>query len=275
MTLQFGAHDTQFENAPLTTVLCQITFSPIYALLSPSGVAGFQDAIRGRYPTADVERSVAVQPGEEGIRVDQTVPTWRFSDDEGWTVALSINFVALTTDSYLNFEEFIDRLNFVLDAVDRTLQPSDSSRIGLRKINAISHPDVQQPTDWAALIRPELAGLLAAPEMAGTLAGGSAEAQLVDGDEGILMIRHGVWNDLEDHDLAKDLQKVDLRFRLDLDYFTHRPFAIKGSDDLSALLGDYSNSITSFFTWCLGPALYEYLGPVPRPAPAANGDDKT
>ena len=64
-------------------------------------------------------------------------------DEEGnWRVSLAIDFVALETPRYTDFGEFLDRLMFVLDVLDRTVNVGDSTRIGLRKINLLTHPSV-------------------------------------------------------------------------------------------------------------------------------------
>lgn len=267
MALRFGRHDVVFADAPLSVVVCQVRFSPIYALLSRGGVAGFQDSIRQHYPRTEEKRSAEVQVGQQDLRVEEKVPIWLFSDDEGWTVSLAVDFVSLETTSYPNFREFLDRLNVVLEAVRRTVDPSDSTRIGLRKVNALAHPDVESPSDWSRYIQPELVGLLGRTAEGGEISGGAAQVQWTDGD-GALVVRHGVWGASEDG-------QRDLSYHIDLDYSTDRPFAIGGSVDLSELLQDYSNAITSFFVWSLREPMSEYLGSGPRDAPTrSEGDPK-
>jgi len=256
MALTFGPHNVEFRAAPLTKVVCQVKFSPIYALLSSGSLAGFQDAIRKHYPKAEEKRNAEVRVGNREVRVDEKVPIWTFSDDDGWMASVAIDFVSLETDRYLNFQEFIERLDLILDAARRTIQPTDTTRVGLRKINAIEHPDVKAPYDWADLIRPELVGLLGLNPSGGTVDGGAAEVRMQDADIGTLMVRHGLW-------LAPD-GGADLSYHLDLDYWTDQPFRIRGGTDLSDLLQGYSDAITSFFTWSLLPKLYEYLGPGSR-----------
>lgn len=265
MALRFGPHDVQFDRAPLTRVLCQVKFSPIFALMSAGGVAGFQDAIRGEYPTLEEKRNaeVRIDHKQQQLSLAEKVPIWLLSNSDGWTVSVAADFVSLETTAYTNFCEFRDRLDAVLEAVDRTIQPSDSTRVGLRKINALSHPTVSAPVDWASLLRSEVVGLLGTDVEAGQVNGGASETQFRDLDTGTLMVRHGVWSE-------PAATEPDLDYHLDLDYFTDRPFKICASTDIGEMLQDFSDAITSFFSWSLLPEMYDYLGPRPRSASSQN-----
>ena len=241
------------DSAPLDVVLCQIRFSPILSLLDNAGVSGFQEALRHRYPELDVEREANVALSPTTAQMSMKAPTWRlFSDADDYKVSLAVDFVAVETPDYAHFDEFSERLMEALEALDRTVNPGRSKRVGLRKVNRFEHPDVASPSDWNNLLRSELLGLATAEAMPGEVERDYSELHLRDSDDGVLSIRHGV--DPDEHQ----------KYRLDLDYWTTGALEISSNDAMKALLRGYSDSMTGFFHWCLDGVLYSHLDPLPR-----------
>ena len=256
MALRFCDHpDVIFDRAPLALVLSQVRFSPILSLMSEAATAGFQDSIRNEYPHFGREDQADVQVGAQGMAVRPNAPVWRFSDNTGnewsWRVGLAVDFVSLETVAYRDFGDFSSRWAVVLSALDRTLQPSASTRIGLRKINDFKHDEVQNPTDWTTWLRTELIGLAGASDSPVPASFTFSDTRYEDG-ENTLAVRYGL------------TEVGATTFRVDLDYFTDRPYSVAPSDGLLHLLRDFSDGITSFFHWILRPEMYEYLGPYER-----------
>ena len=254
MALSFpGRGEFVFRRAPLIGVLGQVRFPPIYALISESGVVGFQEALRLSYPLTGAEQGTGVAVLPQGLQIEQQAPVWRIRDEsETWTVSIAVDFVALDTTRYSNFADFVDRFSQVLDAVDRTVHPGPSTRIGLRKVNDFEHPDVKEPQDWSGFLRPELLGLLTAKSVPTSVDFGLADFRYADEDGGTLAVRHGVLHERRD------------KYRLDLDYFSEPRHPVTKASPIIPLLHSYSDAITSFFTWVLTDALFDYLEPVPR-----------
>lgn len=252
--LDFTEHeDVVFRRAPLSTVLCQIRFPTIYALLDRAGVVGLQESLRRYYPHTEEDHSVELKLDDKRADVTQRAPVWRMADDAGvWKVSAAIDFVALETPRYTDFREFRERLEFILAAVERSLRPGRSKRIGLRKVNVFEHPDVIQYADWAQYLKAELLGLASDESLPGELTTAYSEAQINDEEAGALTIRYGP----QPEDTSK--------FRLDLDYWTNQSFPVGANGDLLDRIESYSHSITSFFHWSLEPELYRYLEPAPR-----------
>ncbi len=284
--LDFGRHpDVIFKKAPLVVVLCQIKFEPIFSLLSEVGVAGFQEGIREKYPSARREEAtqfhVSRQPSNS-IGVRQSPPIWRLSDkqdDWQWRVSLAVDFIALEAPKYVDFGEFLSRMRFLLEVLDRTIHPGDATRIGLRKINQFEHPNVRGPKDWTKLLRPELISL-AGCELPGELHLSMSEVRIKDGKRE-LAIRHGVPPESsmrpggqESTDRtssgggpaeAGQLDGVaSLSYVLDLDYSTFIPLTVRDDSAITGLLQEFSDSMTSFFHWSLGPEMHKWLEPIPR-----------
>jgi uncharacterized protein (TIGR04255 family) len=253
LALDFGTHeDVVFDRAPLQVVLCQIKFPPIYSLLSEAGIAGFQEAIRNLYPKTNKSVDAQVQMSDQQMSVMQSAPTFQFQSEDGaWTVSLSADFVALETPSYSHFGDFNARLTSILAALSRTVRPAATTRIGLRKVNRLLHPEVDRPSAWEGLLKPELLGLVAARDLPTPVQFAYAEIRFQDEDN-VMVVRHGVD------------QTAERAYLIDVDYFTERPYSLDEPKLAFDLLRHYSDGITSFFHWCLEPSMYEYLQPRPR-----------
>ena len=251
--LSFVDHDdVVFDDAPLELVLCQIRFSPILALLDQAGVAGLQEGLRREYPDFRADRDIEfnVQPGQAQVR--QKAPVWRMTDSENrWTVSVAVDFVALQTPDYPDSHEFTQRLKFVLAAMERTLAPGRTTRVGLRKVNVFADSEVNRWDGWRGLIRPELLGMAAVGDLPGTLVRSYSETEIHDDSQGRLTIRYGP--DPESPNTAN--------FRLDMDYWTERAFKVSPDSSLLERVAEYSDSITSFFHWAISPELRQRLGP--------------
>ena len=246
--------DVVFGHAPLRIVLCQVRFPPIYALLGNAGVVGFQEGLRREYPVMNRTDGTQLALGAGTLQAAQKAPVWRMADeDERWAVS-SVDNVVLETPSYTNFDAFSDRFETILDVLDRTIHPAQSSRIGLRKVNELTHPEVLNPHDWLGLLKPSLLGLLGSDEAPGEVTMALADSRLKDENGDELAIRHGV------------VPGAPATYLLDLDYYSERPFTLAPGSGLTELLHDLSDSISSFFLWCLGRSLYDHLDPSPRPA---------
>jgi len=254
MALSFPEHpDVVFDRAPLTQVLCQIRFSPILALFADTGVAGFQEALRKYYPEFDVDHQAEISMSPVHAEIQTKAPVWRLRDAEArWQVSLAVDFVALEVSAYGHFAEFNDRLLTVISVIERTLNPGRSTRIGLRKVNRLGHPNVKIPEDWRGLLRSELLGLVGVQGMPGTYGQEYSEQNLHDSEEGVLTIRHGI-----------DPGNSEC-YILDLDYWTTKSMPIRSDNSFSFLLKSYSDAMTGFFHLCLDRPLYDHLGPVPR-----------
>jgi uncharacterized protein (TIGR04255 family) len=255
LSLDFGPHDdVVYGLAPLRSVLAQVQFDPIFALFSQAGAAGFQEAIRSKYPRAkDPEQRTGISVEGRRIGVEQTPPVWRFTtEDDQWTVGLCVNFISLETPSYTRFEDFLERFTHLLHVLEKTLMPSSSTRIGLRKINAVAMPDPSAPHSLAERIRPEFLGPVARPDYPTALVQSLGQLQF-DEDMNHMVVRHYL-----------DGTDQQAFFVLDTDYFTDMPHEISGRGPIIDLLHHFSRGLTSFFEWVLQPAYKATLQPTPR-----------
>ncbi len=252
MALQFTEHDqVRFRHAPLASVLCQIRFPPIFSLATAVGVTGFQEAIRSRYPSTDTETGAQVDLSPQQVNIQQTAPTWRFTSDDGsWRVGLGVDFMSLETPSYTEFADFQDRLQSLLSAIERTVHPGPSTRIGLRKVNQISKP-VRSPEEWEAYVKPELLGALSIRNFPAPVVFAFSDLRFADGDCE-LAVRHGL------HPTEEGTYVVDM------DYWTESSYVIAATPELRQLFRDFSAGMTSFFHFIAQPRLISEMEPYPK-----------
>jgi len=152
-------HD-HLEHGPLVLVVCQVRFSSVLRIGDESYVAGFQDAIRGRFPITSRQQSLDLQFGV-GAQTLQATPQqqvqWQFTDTaDVWKVVLASDYVAVETRGYDSFEDFLARLGDVLKALKEEIGPEVITRVGLRYVNEIRGAGL----DWQQAVEPYLLGPL-------------------------------------------------------------------------------------------------------------------
>ncbi|NNN22064.1 MAG: TIGR04255 family protein [Acidimicrobiales bacterium] len=282
--MNFTEHDEViFGRAPLVNVISQIKFEPVFSLVSEVGIAGFQEGLRLTYPQLSSSQASQLLIGGPTSKVSQigyqqSAPIWQMRDIAGgWIISLSTNFVAFEARKYSHFNEFLDRLMFILDVLDRTVNVSESIQIGLRKVNHIVQPADSAFGDWKSVIRPELlgaAGIKFNCEMVhsiselmlkedsnnfrvvhGLIDRQSAD-QLVDQSNGVEHESNG-----NENNPGEGAAKV---FLLDLDCFTMDRYPVRKEDNLELLLNKFSDQITSFFHSSITRDYYEWLEPRPK-----------
>lgn len=153
-----------YERNPLVEVVSQIKFPTLLSIASnlPSE---FQNNLIGAYPTLEVQRvfQVDVGSGNSGV-IARTQYLFKSADGD-WTVTLAPDFLALTTQNYVRWEEFEYRLREVITVLLGCYNIANFSRIGLRYRDVIDPQilGIDQFT-WSDLIRPALLGVMAVPE---------------------------------------------------------------------------------------------------------------
>ena len=103
--------------------------------------------------------------------------------------------VALQAEaSYAGWDDFIERVRELLEALDDILAPSVEQRVGLRFVDRIrgSRTDVAEPAEWAPYIEPPFLGLLALPGLGDAIKAGQQQHVLDAGDGATCRLRHGL-----------------------------------------------------------------------------------
>ena len=149
-------------NAPLVRVLGQVRFPKIVRIADESYIADFQEATRREYPYihSDVVQGVELNlAGKELQHRMMRSVIWRFFDPlRVIRVSLAQDAITLESASYVSRDDFLGRLSFILDCLNKTIAPSMAERAGVRYIDRLQGED--QLELLTQLIQPELLNIL-------------------------------------------------------------------------------------------------------------------
>jgi uncharacterized protein (TIGR04255 family) len=133
--------EVPLPKAPLVSVIAQVRFPMLLTARDPHRVAIFQEAIRDQYPHLD-QNTIMVVPGGAPNAANESaaVVHWRFADEAAdfkWRVTLAQDFIALETRAYESRQDFMERLETILQTLGETLSPTYMMRFGMRYIDQI------------------------------------------------------------------------------------------------------------------------------------------
>lgn len=249
-----------YTRNPLVEVICQLRFPTILRVGSDAPVA-FQDRVRDEYPEFRQKPEISLGlPREISDMLPQEVlslisgprraSVYDFVSKDGhWTIGLAADFIALSTNQYVRWEAFLERLRFASQALMAVYQPSHYVRVGLRYRNIIDREALALGvTPWAMLLQPHIAGELSALEN---------EADILDVTK-TLVIK------LPEHDSQVRMQHgTVLRenrvcYFIDNDFFTHGKTEL---DDAEGILRYFNQQSGRAFRWSITDALHRALEP--------------
>ncbi len=154
--------EVPLTNPPLVRVIAQVRFPLIASVEKREFIAAFQDAIRKDYPVLRPEhaRNVTLSGPQQMVDVSSNT-LWRFNEITGpWRVTLAPDFLALETTRYTCRDDFMDRFQLVVRALQEHVNPQIVDRLGVRYIDRISGENLPA---LPQLVRPEVAGILGSP----------------------------------------------------------------------------------------------------------------
>ena len=253
-----------YEKNTLSEVICQLRFPTILRIESESP-ADFQERVRGEYPLFREKHGPDLPPdvpAEMAKVFAATLPAAKaynfLSADEVWTVSLTKDFLALTTNRYERWEDFKARLESPREALVDFYKPAFFSRIGLRYINVIRRSTLgfDNDTSWSDLLKDWVLGELARSELIGRVEHVAREAVVELEQESKVRIRHG---------LAKDGETGELVFAIDADYFTEQRTEV---GDAIATLDRFNRESGHLFRWYATERLHRAMGPGEVAGPA-------
>ncbi|WP_200389293.1 TIGR04255 family protein [Thiocapsa imhoffii] len=153
--------EVPLSDAPLVRVIAQVRFPLVASVEKRDFMAPFQEAIRAEYPVLRPEQNRSIIFGQQGVMDSSDNTIWRFHDARGvWRVTLAPDFLALETGLYTNRDDFLDRLNRVLEALVAYVDPKVIDRLGVRYIDRVTGKHLG---DLPRLVRPEVCGVLSTP----------------------------------------------------------------------------------------------------------------
>ncbi len=249
---------TVYNKNPLIEVICQLRFPPILRIDNEIPTL-FQDTIRSKYPAYHLQTAV-VQEAEIGskelnnpwIRQTTTKEHKFSSEDNNWHVVIARTFIAFSTQEYVRWEDFIERLGFVFDVFNEIYQPSYFSRVGLRYIDVIDRAKLNlDKVEWSELLEPHVLGLLSTPECKSIMNFDNRyELELSDHESIAALKTSFAFNS------QSDLQ--DSCFLIDTDFFNTKKTLIK---DVFVKLSFLHERASRLIRWVIKPRLHEAMEP--------------
>ncbi len=256
-----------FDRTPLALAICQVRFPAMLNVSNPGTVAPFQAAIQDDYPVAtsmaQVGLAFSLQSGQiAGLQSQAPSALWRFADvGDDWAVVLSPEFVSIETRAYVDFDDFLDRLRQVLDALVATVRPKVYTRVGLRYINEL-RPGHRE---WEGVVRTELLGPMAVPVLAECAVHWAQQILLHGPDGNRLHVQHGVipGGSTVDPRPGEELPAEESFYLLDLD--AYREFARPALPEMSPLgvcerVLSAHEATSQFFRWAITEPYAATLG---------------
>lgn len=147
-----------YEKSQLIEVICQLRFPTILSI-DTKEPADFQDTVRENFPRYSCQtEKLPAAPGAE----PQAVKKHTFlSEDGGFKLSLTKNFIALSTMRYTCWEDFAHTLDEPLAQFIRIYRPAYFERVGLRYVNGFSRETLElQGRRWNDLLQPQYLAVL-------------------------------------------------------------------------------------------------------------------
>ena len=147
-----------YGKAQLIEVICQLRFPTILSI-DTREPADFQETVREAFPRYQCQ--VETIPGVNGAP-NRTINNHTFlSEDGGYKLSLTKDFIALSTMRYTNWEDFAARLDEPLGQFIKIYRPNCFDRVGLRFVNAFSREQLGLAgRRWNDLLQPPYLGVL-------------------------------------------------------------------------------------------------------------------
>ncbi len=252
-----------YKKNPLDEVICQLKFPPILRIDSELP-ARFQESLRPEYPLFEeaspafpnfLGRSIPPEVGKL-INFDISIPlagkVYQFiSPDQKWKVGLAREFVALSTGSYVRWEEFRAKLEQIISNLVSQYSPSFFVRIGLRYRDIVRRSTLDLgDIHWSDLLKPHILGELASPDVESEIQQASRETLIsVNGSKARVHIRHG---------LARIVESNEEVYLIDSDFYDENRTEVK---NVFARLDTLHQEAGHLFRWCITDTLHKALQP--------------
>ena len=259
-----------FNKNTIVEVIAQIRFNRLLTI-EESLPTKFQESLLDKYPIFETTKTFSAQinivdnsdgnssisPQEES---QQTGSMKNFKDiNRIWTVTLASNSLTLSCVKYSRWEEFKERLEFVINQFKRSYPGVKiTERIGLRYHDIIDRValDIQQSC-WTSLLQPFLLGPFHATQL---IDNGDIQEKSVEQFNGVSQLDLGNTKLMIQHGLVRNIKTDDIAFRIDFDHYQANieSFDIGGIINVFELLHSKSWSV---FRSCIKTRLYESLEP--------------
>lgn len=252
-----------YHHNPLDIVVCQLRFPPILRIVS-NIPADFQDKVRLEFPLFVDDTGNAIElptefmekiPGDffSALQIEKRKRYTFSTEDDSWVVNLEQDFIALTAQNYIRWEEFERYFRLPLEALHECYSPAFYVRTGLRYRNIIRRSELNlEGVEWSELLNERLAGVLSDEIIYSDIknSSGTLEIKLDDG-QSIVRIKHG---------LVMHKESGELCYLIDNDFFTTQKIGVNNAVDKLKYFNTKSGNL---FRWCITEKLHDAMEPNP------------
>lgn len=250
--------EVPLPQAPLVRVIAQVRFPIIVSIEKKDFIAEFQEQVRADYPVLRIEQARRLVLDSRGTAEEQPTLIWRFHDAGGsWRASLAPDFVALETEAYDSRDDFLARLERLLRALDRTIDPRVVDRLGIRYVDRVTGGNLVRLPE---LVRDEIVGVTSL--CAHTKHSLSDSLFVLPDGSGNLAVR---WGLLPAHGSTDPttIEPIDEpSWILDLDCYAQESRTMD-VDALIAQARGFSERIYTFFRWVVNDEFLRAYGGQP------------
>ncbi len=253
----------RYGKGQLIEVICQLRFPTILSI-DTREPADFQETIRAAFPRyqCQVEQGPAVNGAPSKPVNNHTF----LSEDGGYKLSLTKDFIALSTMRYSHWEDFAAKLDEPLGQFIKIYRPNCFDRVGLRYVNAFSREQLDLVgRRWNDLLQPSYLGVLDEDDIdEGSVSKCSVDVERRLDAQSALKLHAGpgfVQRNIRNGNQVQRVQEKEVRFILDQDvYSTAKVKVAAVPETLNALHGHadqiFSDAITTVLHDAMEP---EYL----------------
>lgn len=164
------------KNAALPLVVAQARFAGTARRVSGQALELVQRRMSEAgldLPSVNPIEGADVVLGPRGASTTSSITGFQLTNDEGWTISLTNEWVTLETAAFTGYKsEFGPLLADVVRIASEAMEPVAVARLGLRFVNVLTLP---AQTDWTSCLHPAVLGAINAPELAQGLVGQSQQ----------------------------------------------------------------------------------------------------
>lgn len=250
-----------FKESPLELCLLQVKYPSVSGFPDEGAVTQLRRAFKAGYPHFRNEHTTNLVITPQGVQHSQGTAIWRFDDlARRWSVVIAEDNVTVETRRYGGFDELVERTLSAVEIVGRVLEVTYQTRVGLRYINEIRHPQGEAYDTWRRLLAPDLLGPSRDDLLGGEVEQTIAEAR-VRRPDGSLLVRHGFLRGSTIAPSDGSPPQQSSFYLLDTDYFNEE--ASEYGSDLVERLTAYHSVMYRIFRWAIGDGdLYSFFGPI-------------
>jgi uncharacterized protein (TIGR04255 family) len=194
----------RLQHAPITLAVCQVRTEPNSRATDHQALLQIYEALGGS--TGPVPRLAPPSKGAQpllgpiaGPTLTIEQPGWRFTSELGdTTITVLEDSYSIETVNYKTWDDedgFLPLLEQTSIAIGDHIRPAVQTRFGLRYVNQIVNPAVEEPVGWRGLIDESYLGPIVNPRSGNGVKGMEGRAALDIGSGNLCLLHYGSFLD--------------------------------------------------------------------------------